>query len=278
MGEVKLRILKDRIFTFIIYLLTFLSVIPLFAILFSLVKKGLGVINLNFFITLPKPPPDAGGILNALVGTFLLVLIASIVSIPIGIVAGLFLVETRNRFANMLRVLINVLQGLPSIVIGIIAYLWVVKPMGGFSALSGGIALGIMMLPMVVKSTEETIKLIPYTLREASYALGADYFTTIFKVVLPAGISGILNGILLGIARIAGETAPLLFTAFGNPYLNFNPAKPVDSLPLLIFNYAMSPYERWQNAAWGASFVLIAFVLLINIGVKLGGRRWRVKL
>ncbi len=278
MDGIKLRILKDRIFTFFVYLLTLLSVIPLFAILFSLFKKGIGVININFFLTLPKPPPEAGGILNALVGTFLLVVIASVISIPIGIIAGLFLVEAKTRFANMLRVLVNVLQGLPSIVIGIVAYIWVVKPMGGFSAFSGGVALGMMMLPMVIKSTEETVKLIPYSLREASYALGADYFTTIVKVVLPAAIAGILNGILLGIARIAGETAPLLFTAFGNPYLNFNPAKPVDSLPLLIFNYAMSPYESWQNAAWGASFVLIMFVLALNIAVKIGGKKWSVRL
>ncbi len=278
MDGIKLRILKDRVFTFFVYLLTLLSVIPLFAILFSLFKKGFGVININFFLTLPKPPPEAGGILNALVGTFLLVVIASVISIPIGIIAGLFLVEAKTRFANMLRVLVNVLQGLPSIVIGIVAYIWVVKPMGGFSAFSGGVALGMMMLPMVIKSTEETVKLIPYSLREASYALGADYFTTIVKIILPAAIAGILNGILLGIARIAGETAPLLFTAFGNPYLNFNPAKPVDSLPLLIFNYAMSPYESWQNAAWGASFVLIMFVLALNIAVKIGGKKWSVRL
>ena len=274
MREVKVRMLKDKIFSALVFALTFLSLLPLFAILFILTKKGIGVLSVNFLTSLPEPPPEAGGILNALTGSLMLVFIAVMVSVPFGVIAGIFLAEVKGGFAKMLRILVNVLQGLPSIVIGIIAYLWVVKPMGGFSALSGGVALGIMMLPMVIKSTEETVRLIPETLREASYALGADYTTTIFKVIIPSGAAGILNGILMGISRIAGETAPLLFTAFGNPFLNLNPAKPVDSLPLVIFNYAMSPYDSWHNAAWGASLVLLVFILFINVLVKLGGKRW----
>ncbi len=274
MRDIRVRLIKDKIFSGLIFSLTFLSLLPLFAILFILVKKGIGVLGVKFLISLPAPPPDAGGILNAITGSLMLVSIAVAVSVPFGIIAGLFLAEVKSEFSRMLRILVNVLQGLPSIVMGIIAYLWVVKPMGGFSALSGGIALGIMMLPMVIKSTEETVKLIPNSLREASYALGADYLTTVFKVILPSGAAGILNGILMGISRIAGETAPLLFTAFGNPFLNLNPIKPVDSLPLVIFNYAMSPYESWHNAAWGASLVLLVFILFINVLVKIGGKRW----
>ena len=156
---------------------------------------------------------------------------------------------------------------------GVIAYAWVVVPMGGFSALSGGIALALMMLPLIAKSTEETLKMIPHTLKEAAYALGASYPSVILKIVVPAGKNGIFSGILLGVARVAGETAPLLFTAFGNPYMNTNVMKSVNSLPLLIFNYATSPYEDWQNLAWGASLLLILFVLSLSLLSKFLLRR-----
>ena len=172
---------------------------------------------------------------------------------------------------------VDVLQGIPSIVIGIIIYLWLVKPFGKFSALSGSVALSFMMLPSIIKSTEETLKLVPYSLKEASWSLGVPYYRTMLLVILPAGISGILNGILLGIARVAGETAPLLFTAFGNPFLTFNIFKPIASLPLIIFNYAISPYEDWHRLAWGASFVLVSIVLILNILTKLIERRWKVQ-
>jgi len=173
----------------------------------------------------------------------------------------------------VLKVLVNVLQGVPSIVMGIIGYLLVVKPSGGFSALSGGVSLGLMMLPVVINNTEETLRRVPFYLREASYSLGVSYTRTVLKVVLPAGISGVLSGILIGILRISGETAPLLLTAFGNPFLNINPIKPVDALPLLIFNYAMSPYQDWHRIAWGASFVLVVLVLILNISTKLIAER-----
>jgi phosphate transport system permease protein len=162
-------------------------------------------------------------------------------------------------------------------VLGVIAYLWVVKPMKGFSALSGSVALAIMMLPMIIYSTEETLKLIPYSLKEAALALGVPYYRTILKVILPAGFSGILTGILLGIARIAGETAPLLFTAFGSPYLNLNPFKPTSALPLVVFNYASSPYPEWWRQAWGASFVLTVMVLIFNLAAKIGARKWKIR-
>jgi phosphate transport system permease protein len=169
------------------------------------------------------------------------------------------------------------MQGIPSIVMGIVIYIWVVKPMGGFSALSGSIALALMMVPSITKATEETLKLIPGTLKEASLSLGVPYYRTVLKVLVPAGLSGILSGVILSVARVMGETAPLLFTAFGNPYLNANIFKPMSSIPQLIFNYAISPYEDWHNLAWGASFVLIVFVLVLNLLTKLIEKRWKVQ-
>ena len=169
------------------------------------------------------------------------------------------------------------LQGITSIFIGIIVYAWIVVPMKSPSALSGGVALGIMMLPVIIRSTEETLKLIPDSLREASLALGVPYFRTILKVILPAGISGIATGILLSVARIAGETAPLLFTAFGSNFMNANILKPIASIPLVIFNYATSPYNELISFAWGASFVLAVLVLGLNLIAKLVARKWKVQ-
>jgi len=279
MSLLKIRTVKDKLFLFFVLLFAVFSIVPLFFIIFYLTKQGISAINWHFLVNLPKPVGEiGGGISNALIGTFMLIVLASIFSIPIGIGTGIYLSEFRkSRLADIVRLSVDVLQGVPSIVIGIIAYLWVVKTMGRFSALSGGVALGIMMLPLVIKSTEETLKLIPYPLKEASLALGVPYSKTILKVILPAGLSGILTGVLIGIARIAGETAPLLFTAFGSPFMNLNILKPVDSLPLLIYNYASSPYPEWHKLAWGASFILIIFVLLINLIAKGVTKRWKVQ-
>ncbi len=271
------RIMQDRFFKLVVMLLAFLSTLPLLWILFYIFKNGISVINWRFLVNLPKPVGEiSGGISNAIVGTSILVLISCIVSIPVGIASGIYLSEHRkSRLSYFVRLSVEVLQGVPSIVIGIIAYLWIVKPVGSFSALAGGIALGIMMLPVIVRSTEETLKLIPYYLKEASLALGVPYYKTILKVILPTGLSGILTGVLLGIARIAGETAPLLFTAFGSPFMNVNILKPVNSLPLLIFNYAMSPYADWQKIAWGASVVLVVMVLFLNLIAKMVAKKWK---
>jgi phosphate transport system permease protein len=220
-----------------------------------------------------------GGIINALVGSILIIFCASLIAIPIGILAGIYLAENRKgRLAYWCRLCVDILQGVPSIVIGIVAYFWIVKPLGGFSALSGSIALAMMMLPIVVRSTEETLKLLPSSLQEAAFALGMPFHRVMFKVIIPVGMSGILSGVILSIARITGETAPLLFTAFGNPYLSFNVAKPMQSLPLIIFNYATSPYDEWKNLAWGASLILLLWVLLLNIFTKLITRKWKVQL
>jgi phosphate transport system permease protein len=192
--------------------------------------------------------------------------------------SGIYLSEKKEgKLAYLVRLSVEILQGIPSIVIGIIAYAWIVITMGTFSAFSGGIALSIMMLPVIVRATEETLKLIPDTLKEASLSLGVPYHRTILKVILPAGISGIATGVLISLARIAGETAPLLFTAFGNPFMEMNILKPVNSLPLLIFNYATSPYPEWHALAWGASFVLVFFVLALNFFAKVVTRKWKVQ-
>ncbi len=273
------RIIKDQLFKGLIVSFSFVSTVPLLFIVFYIVRNGISAINWQFLIRLPKPVGEAGGgISNALVGTGILIIISCIFSLPLGILAGIYLSEHRGgRLSYLARLCAEILQGIPSIVIGIIAYVWVVISMGRFSALSGGIALGIMMLPVIVRTTEETLKLVPHSLKEASLALGVPYHKTILKVILPAGLSGILTGILLSIARIAGETAPLLFTAFGSPFMNLNIFKPMSSLPLLIFNYATSPYPEWQSLAWGASFVLVVLVLSLNLITKVVARKWKVQ-
>jgi phosphate transport system permease protein len=277
--SIKRRILYDKLFKKIIVLLTFCSILPMLFILFFITSKGISVINWRFLTHLPKPVGEmGGGISNAIIGTLILIGIATAFSVPTGILAGIFLSENRKgRLASLTRLCVETLQGIPSIVIGIIAYVWLVLSMGSFSALSGGVALGLMMLPVIITATEETLKLIPESLREASLALGVSYPRTILKVILPAGVSGILTGILLSIARVAGETAPLLFTAFGNPVMNLNILKPINSLPLMIFNYATSPYPEWHTLAWGASFILIVLVLGLNLFTKVVTKRWKVQ-
>lgn len=277
--SIRKRILSDKLFKGTIILLTFCSILPMFFILFFITSKGISVINWSFVTQLPKPVGEiGGGISNAIIGTFMLIGISTAFSVPIGILAGIFLSENRKgRLASLTRLCVETLQGIPSIVIGIIAYIWLVVLMGSFSALSGGMALGMMMLPVIITATEETLKLIPESLREASLALGVSYPRTILKVILPAGLSGIVTGALLSIARVAGETAPLLFTAFGSPYMNLNILKPMNSLPLMIFNYAKSPYPEWHKLAWGASFILIVLVLGLNLFTKVVTRRWKVQ-
>ena len=278
-GPIGKRIVADRIFKGLVIAFSFIIIVPMFFILYFIVRNGIAVINWDFLVSLPKPIGESGGgISNALVGTVMLIGISSVISIPLGILAGIYLSEyRRGKFTYFSRLSLEILQGIPSIVIGIIAYVWIVVAIGSFSVLSGGVALGMMMLPVIVMSTEETLKLIPETLKEASLALGVPYPRTILKVVLPASLSGIVTGIILGVARIAGETAPLLFTAFGSPYMNLNIFKPVSSLPLLVFNYATSPYPEWHALAWGTCFVLIVFILFLNICAKMVTRRWKVQ-
>ncbi|HXB06346.1 MAG TPA: phosphate ABC transporter permease PstA [Puia sp.] len=292
--NIKLRLGKSYGFQWLIYVLAFACLLPLLAILFYIVKAGITKINWHFLVNIPKPVGESGGgIANALVGSIIIILVASIIAIPIGIMAGVYLSENRrSRLAYWCRLSTDILQGVPSIVVGIVAYFWLVRPWsiplgifhwhitnkGGFSAVSGSFALAIMMLPIIVRSTEETLKLLPDTLKEAALALGMPFHRVIFKVIVPVGISGILSGVMLSVARITGETAPLLFTAFGNPYLSVNIGKPMQSLPLLIFNYATSPYTDWLNLAWGASLILLFWVLFLNIFTKVITRKWKVQL
>lgn len=265
--QIRRRKTVSLLFTILIAVLAVTSIVPLFMIVSHIFKEGFSSLRPEFLTSLPKPVGEpGGGIANALVGTIMLIAIASIISLPPGIMTGLFLAEKKNsKVGELVRLCVEVLQGIPSIVIGLIVYMWIVKPTGSFSALSGGIALAIMMLPIIVRTTEETMKLIPGSLKEASLALGAPYYHTVLQVILPAGINGIITGVLVSVARIAGETAPLLFTAFGNPFMNMNPLKPIATLPHLIFNYAISPYDDWHALAWGASIILVLFILALNI-------------
>lgn len=277
--KTRMRVIKNWVFVAVVATLSFLAIVPLVLVLSYIVKNGLSSLSWEFLVELPRPVGEkGGGIANAIVGSFLLVIIASLPAIPLGVSAGIYLSEREGgRLSFLARLAVEVLHGTPSIVIGIIAYLWLVIRMGRFSALSGGIALGIMMLPVIVRTTEETLKLIPDSLKEASLALGVPYHRTILKVILPAGLGGIMTGVLISVARIAGETAPLLFTAFGNPFMTWNIIKPVNALPLVIYNYATSPYPEWQAIAWGASCVLVGLVLALNLTARIIARRWQVK-
>jgi phosphate transport system permease protein len=278
--KVGFRIGTSKLFEVVVTLFAFLITLPLIAIIYYVLKTGLSTINWSFFTNIPKPVGElGGGIVNALIGSLYIVAVAAIIAIPIGILCGIYLSENKtSKLAYWSRLAVDILQGVPSIVIGIVVYFWLVKPLGTFSALSGSAALAIMMLPVIIRSTEETLKLIPNPIKEAGYALGLPYHKVIMRIVIPCGFSGILSGVLLSVARVAGETAPLLFTAFGNPYLSHNMLKPMQSMPLLIFNYATSPYDEWHALAWGASTILLIWVLLLNIITKLITNKWKVQL
>jgi phosphate transport system permease protein len=278
MSQTLLRIWKDRFFRFLLAFFAVVAVLPLLFIIYYIFSKGIGVINWEFLVSLPESAGSkGGGVSNALVGTLMVVLEATVIAVPIALLSGIFLAESRGSVLSYwVRLSIEILQGTPSIVIGIVAYLWVVKPMGSFSAFSGGIALAIMMIPFLARSTEETLRLIPNSYREASLSLGVPYYKTILRIILPSGASGILTGFMISLSRIAGETAPLLFTAFGSPFLNTNPKEPVSALPLMIFKFATSPYPTWQEMAWGASLLLILMILILNISAKLIIKRWEI--
>ena len=278
MSKIQFRIWKDRIFRGILAFFAIVAVMPLLFIIYYIFTKGIGVINWEFLVSLPESAgTKGGGVANALVGTLMVVIEATIIAVPIALLTGIYLAENqKHRLSYWVRLCIEILQGTPSIVIGIIAYLWVVKPIGSFSGFSGGIALAIMMIPFLARSTEETLRLIPDSYREASLALGVPYYKTILRVILPSGASGILTGFMISLSRIAGETAPLLFTAFGSPFLNVNPKDPVSALPLMIFKFATSPYPTWQEMAWGASLLLILMILILNLSAKLMIKRWKI--
>jgi len=278
---IKRRKFTDSVFRYTVYTLTFCCLAVVFIILYYIFEKGITCIDWNTFTKLPKPVGESGGgVLNAIVGSLMVVSVGAVIAIPLGISVGIYLAENRGKLAaDRVSIAIDVLQGVPSIVIGMVIYVWMVKPLGenGFSSLSGSIALAIMMLPPVVKNTEETLILIPTTIKEAALGLGASDFRMTMKVLLPTAIGGIFAGCMLGVARIAGEVAPLLFTAFGNPFLNFNILKPVSTLPQIIFNYGTSPYDDWQRIAWGGSVILVTFIIILNAIVKIFESKWKVQ-
>jgi phosphate transport system permease protein len=265
-----MRKLTNHLMTFMMGLSALICLIPLFLVIYHLLKMGLSSLNLGFFIHNPKPMGEiGGGMLNAITGTFIMVGTASIFGIPIGIIGGVFLNEFKHSsFAYFIRLMIDVLSGVPSIIIGIVIYGWIVKPSGGFSAFAGSIALAIMMIPIIVRSTEEVLKMVPYTLIEASYSLGVSRWKTMFFIVVRTSIGGVLSSILSSIARISGETAPLLFTAFGNDFFTTRLNKPMSSLPLQIFNYAKSPSVEQNRLAWAGSIVLVGTVFVLYMLAK----------
>ena len=252
-----------------------IAIVPLISILAYVVSQGIGSINWEFFTHLPKPVgEDGGGMANAIVGTLVLVALSCVWAVPVGVFGGVYLAEYGDgKAASIIRFTADVLTGVPSIVIGLFAYVLLVLPMKSFSALSGALALGFMLIPTVLRTTEEMVRLVPMTLREAALALGISRFRATLNIVIATAKSGILTGILLSVARIAGETAPLLFTAFGNRVWSHDAFEPIAALPLQIFVYAISPFEDWHRQAWAGALVLITIVMSLTIVSRLWTKR-----
>lgn len=267
---------KNKLFRALVIAMSVLTVVPIVLIVSKIIINGIGQINFNFFI---QTSPDSlqamtaiannqtipGGIANGILGTFLIVLVSSAMAVPTGIMIGIYLYENQGlRYSNFLRNITEILQGVPSIVLGIISYLWIVKNItNGFSAFAGSVALSIMMLPMIIRSTEETMKMIPNEIREAAFAMGAPYHKVILRVLIPTGFSGLSTGILLSISRILGETAPLMMTALGSSVINYNITKPTSAVPLLIWEFYNDP--NMVNLVWSSALFLMIFVLTLNI-------------
>ena len=248
---------------------------PLGAILAYLLYKGFGSLNWAFLTQTPKPVGEAGGgMANAIAGSAFILLVASAMGVPVGIGAGIYLAEYgRNRFGNLVRFTSDVLNGVPSIIIGIVAYGLVVLTQGHFSALAGGVALAIMMIPTIARTTEEMLLLVPTTVREAAYGLGVSKWRTTLSITLRTATSGVITGVMLAFARVAGETAPLLFTAFGNQYWNWKANQPTAALPLQIFTYAISPFDEWHRQAWAGALILIILIMAAVSAVRIAAGR-----
>jgi phosphate transport system permease protein len=248
-----------------------IALVPLISVLYYVTARGIGGINLDFFTELPKPVGEAGGgMANAIVGTLKLVLLACAIGIPPGVLAGVYLAEFgHSRFGKLVRFSADVMSGVPSITVGIFVYSLVVLQTKQFSALAGGIALAVLMLPTVTRTTEELLKLVPESLREAALGLGLPKWRATLRVMLRTAAPGIATGVMLAVARVAGETAPLLFTAFNNRFWSSGLNEPTASLPVNIYTYAVSPYEEWHRQAWTAALVLLLLVLLLNVSARL---------
>jgi phosphate transport system permease protein len=270
------RRLTDHAMTGVAVLTVALVLLPLFAIFAYLVYKGIGSINLAFLTQTPKPVGEpGGGMANAIAGSMVILSIASLLGVPLGIGAGIFLSEYgRNRFGDIVRFVSDVLNGVPSIVIGIVAYGLVVLRQKHFSALAGGVALAIMMIPTIARTTEQMLLLVPQAIREAAYGLGVSRWRTTISITLRTATSGVITGVMLAFARVAGETAPLLFTAFGNNFWNWKMDQPTAALSLQIFTYATSPFDEWHRQAWAGALVLIVLIVgavgAVRIAVRKG--------
>lgn len=252
------------------FLATLLAIAPLFLLLYYLLAKGVRVLEPQFFTQVQPPMGESGGgMKHAIIGSLMLIGIASTLGLPFGILGGIYLAEFgNNRFGWITRFAADVLNGVPSIVVGIFVYAIAVRPFGHYSAWAGGLALGIMMIPTVMRTTEEIMRLVPMSLREAALALGDTRWHAVLKIVLGTAKSGIVTGVLLAVARIAGETAPLLFTVLGNDFFSANPNKPVASLPVKIYQFATTPDERWNALAWGAALVLVLIILMLSVAAR----------
>jgi len=264
------RNLIDRVIRALCVVGTVVALIPLFSVLYYVLVRGIGGINLDFFTELPKPVGETGGGMgNALLGTLKLVGLAGLFGIPPGVLAGIYLAEFGgSRFGRTVRFAADVMSGVPSITVGIFVYSLVVVTTKQFSALAGGVALAILMLPMVTRTTEELLKLVPESLREAALGLGVPKWRATLRVMLRTALPGIAVGVMLSVARVAGETAPLLFTAFNNRFWSSGVMEQEASLPVNIYTYAVSPYEAWHRQAWAAALVLLATVLILNITAR----------
>ena len=287
MNTLKYRTLKNKVFFAIVSFFAALTAVPLFAILGEVLLKGWRQINFAFFTEKTPTTLDAllaiksdniipGGIANGIIGTLLMVLMASAVAIPIGVLAGIYLSEKRTtKFSAVVRFVTDLLQGIPSIVVGIVAFAWIVSPLKSYSAVAGSAALAIMMLPLIVRSTEETLNMLPNSLKEAGLALGTSYSSVVLKVLVPSAFGGIFTGILLAISRVIGETAPLMLTALGSSIIQWDVTRPSSAVSLLIWEFYNDP--NLQNMIWSASLFLLLLVLTLNIIAKQITKKWRIQ-
>ncbi len=265
----------SNLFVFLCGAAVVVALIPLAFVFFYVIQQGFSSLSWDFFTKTPKPVGEAGGgMANAIVGTLVLIGIASAIAIPVGLLSGIYLSEYAGRkFASLVRFTADVLNGVPSIVIGIFAYGLAVMPFKRFSALAGGLALGFMMIPIITRTTEELLKLVPSSLREGALALGATRARASFSVMVPAALPGIMTGILVALARIAGETAPLLFTSFNNRFWSTRLDQPIASLTVQVYTYAISPYDDWHRQAWAGAFVLVAVVFVFSVLARIVTKR-----
>lgn len=283
--KTKRRLAKDKAMMWTVCLLAILTALPLFAILAEVLVRGFDQLSWSFF-TEPTPSaykamkaienglPIPGGIANGIVGTIIMLGMAAAAAVPTGIICGAWLAENpRNRFAQVVSYLTDLLQGTPSVIIGIVTYIWVVVPMKGYSAIAGSVALSVMMLPLIIRSTEETLKILPVSLKESALALGAGRARAMLKVQLPAALGGIFTGVLLATSRVIGETAPLMFTALGCSFMRYEIDKPISAVPLLIWEFFNDP--NLQELIWGASLFLLLFVLTLNLTAKHIAKKWK---